>query len=1048
MSNNKHFADLLKVCSILPALAIMPAMAGSGLENIAILDYSETSDLYSMNSNGVVGSFDNYDASDRFEASVIFVGKGQELSISDGAVIKDNRAQVGGAIAITGKQPAATLNIGKDVKFINNTALFDGGAVGNYGNTIVANGVLFQGNKAQLAPTENNDQIGGGAISLGATSKTTLVDVDFVANESGYNGGAIGTRLADTSAGGKNDNSAAVLKIKEADFITNKANGYIDEKGNLIAGNGGAIYNTFYADVSIEGADFKGNYAAKNGGAIYNDGAVDTNGNGADMAVIDAEFEANTAKSSGGAIYNSGKLVIVDAEFEGNKSESWGGAIYNTSANGDLYVKDSEFLNNSAVNGAAISAGTSAKSTVIEDSLFEGNIAGGQGTVGLFAKGILANVVFKNNSVTAVDGDGAGALFLGSLATVDVNNANFQGNTSASRGGAIATRVAEMSNGSKNRNDGTLDIADSVFNGNVAATNGGAIYNTFYTSANSADNAYVAKSSFVNNKAQNGGAIYNDGTLDYNSKSASLALDNVSFANNIATDKGGAIFNGDGATVILSGDNTFANNVAGKGANDIYNDGVLNIASGTTVLSGGIQGNGVLTLSEGATINIGNTTISQDTMNIDGIVKASVLSNRSYGRLIANTNDGLKIGDNAELHLSVGGVGEYDMFGGVNATFKNVTFGDSYLVEQLDNGVIKVTTKSVDNLAADTGLTTQAAGAIASLANSSSDKVQHISLALQEALNSGDVKVVESAAKKLNPEDKPVAQSIASSVQNQVLSLAAGRMAGGAAMGRAGGDIPQENGFWMHGLFNKTKQADNFHGYTRGVAFGFDTLIDGEYTLGGGLAINNSDVHSNGRGHTEIDSKTMFMYGQYKPSEWFVNAAVTYSMAEYTEQATVAGYVLTDEYDVDSYGAQVMAGYDFDTGVTTEFGVRYLHIAQEDYTKESGATVSAVDTDVLTTVAGAKYAFTIENDWAIQLKPELRAALTYDWLNDSDAAIVDMPGVATYKVAGENLNRLGAELGAGVTLDDKGLKVTLMYDLDLHKDYTSQTGMIKFRTQF
>ena len=29
MSNNKHFADLLKVCSILPALAIMPAMASN-----------------------------------------------------------------------------------------------------------------------------------------------------------------------------------------------------------------------------------------------------------------------------------------------------------------------------------------------------------------------------------------------------------------------------------------------------------------------------------------------------------------------------------------------------------------------------------------------------------------------------------------------------------------------------------------------------------------------------------------------------------------------------------------------------------------------------------------------------------------------------------------------------------------------------------------------------------------------------------------------------------------------------------------------------------
>ena len=34
MSNNKHFADLLKVCSILPALAIMPAMAETHTDNL------------------------------------------------------------------------------------------------------------------------------------------------------------------------------------------------------------------------------------------------------------------------------------------------------------------------------------------------------------------------------------------------------------------------------------------------------------------------------------------------------------------------------------------------------------------------------------------------------------------------------------------------------------------------------------------------------------------------------------------------------------------------------------------------------------------------------------------------------------------------------------------------------------------------------------------------------------------------------------------------------------------------------------------------------
>jgi outer membrane autotransporter protein len=103
---------------------------------------------------------------------------------------------------------------------------------------------------------------------------------------------------------------------------------------------------------------------------------------------------------------------------------------------------------------------------------------------------------------------------------------------------------------------------------------------------------------------------------------------------------------------------------------------------------------------------------------------------------------------------------------------------------------------------------------------------------------------------------------------------------------------------------------------------------------------------------------------------------------------------------------------------------------------------------LLTSVAGVKYSFAIENDWAIKLQPELRAALTYDLISEADAAVIDMPGVASYAVEGKQMNRLGGEFGIGLTADYQGLKVTLMYDLDLHKDYTSQTGMIKFRTQF
>ena len=173
-----------------------------------------------------------------------------------------------------------------------------------------------------------------------------------------------------------------------------------------------------------------------------------------------------------------------------------------------------------------------------------------------------------------------------------------------------------------------------------------------------------------------------------------LSGNNV-FSGNTAGEKGGAIYN-DGGIITMSGNNTFVNNFAKGGLNDIYNDGALNITGGTTTIGGGILGEGILTLAEGATLNIGNTTVKQSEIKIDGTVALSVLNNRSYGRLIAAA-DKLDVSETAKLQLSIAGVGEYNIFNGNYAGFKkeNITFGDSYLVEELDNGVIKVTTKLV-----------------------------------------------------------------------------------------------------------------------------------------------------------------------------------------------------------------------------------------------------------------------------------------------------------------------------------------------------------------
>ena len=1099
MSNTKSLADLLKVCSILPALAIMPAMADvqrlvvTPEDGEAVLEHGisgSTADTdggavevavgASLNIRG--GSFDNnsvYDANNMFGGAIWSYGK---LDV-DGTSFSGNSATSGGAIGTSTKSTGTTI---KNSKFTNNHAL-DGGAVSAFKSLSIENS-RFENNTAMYARDEfgnwkdvasgMNDPIGGGALALGAESETeiaTIAGTVFKNNKSGLNGGAIGTRLArvvgkdGAYTTGHNANSA---KLDIAATF----------EDNFAVRSGGAIYNSFYTDNGLDKGDgvtvagiFDDNKAGYRGGAIYNDGDLDDNEKGAVMTINGATFTDNEAGDSGGAIYNTGTLTINGGLFEDNEAGQWAGAIYNSGATdkkdlnmqdvatiqtaGDLTIKNAIFRDNSAIWGGAVVAGTSAKNTYVENTRFEGNEADEIGAMGMFSAGTLKNVVFYNNTATSTDAlsDGAGALFLGSVSSTDVDgvlsDSVFDSNTSGTRGGAIATRAFKDGNNTA----ASLDIKNTMFKNNIAQTNGGALDNFFYHSATNADAVYMAGSSFVNNSALNGGAIYNHGSSSVQHASTSVSeqagaieINNAKFVDNSALNAGGAIYNEAGATVILSGNNLFSGNTAKSNAmNDIHNMGTLNIVGGTTKLGGGVSGNGALVLAEGATLDIGTSTIAQGTIELNGTVKASLLSS-ARGNTYKYFVGDVTVGDTALFELNVGAVGTYNIWNGADVKLSQVTVGDIYEIAGLDANGLQVVTKSVADIADAVGISSQAAGAIASLANANSGKAHQVSLALQEALNTeGGAEYVERETKKLNPTDKPVAQAAAASVQNQVLSLTSGRMAGGISVGRAGGDErSQENGFWMQGLFNKSKFADAFHGYTRGVALGADTLIDRKWTIGGGLAFNSTNVHAKEGAHTDIDSKTLFLYGQYKPSKWFVNATATYSMSEYTENKTVAGFGLGATYDVDAYGAQVMTGYDFASGITTEAGLRYLHVAQEDYIDDRDAQIMATDTDFLTGVAGLKYAFAIENDWAIQLRPELRAALTYDFISDDTATTVVMPGVESYAVNGERLSRIGGEFGIGLTAQYKGIEVSLMYDLDLHQDYTSQTGMIKFRGQF
>lgn len=976
------------------------------------------------------------------------------LNVGSGTVFKNNKGDIGGAISIAKK--VGVLNVADNVTFEGNTSIYDGGAIGNYGGAVISKNAVFKNNHANIGldgsvVTSDSQPIGGGAISMGVNGQLDIVSGVFEGNTSGYDGGAIGTRRT-LQPSEKTDEGFANLgnyiKISgETKFIGNHATGKTSDikNGSKVGGNGGAIANTF-ATTEISGTTFTKNTAAANGGAIYNHKFINADAEGTDtglggvMTIRDSVFGENTATTWGGAIFNSGTLTLGDGvSFTGN-SAKFGGAVWN---DGKMEIAaGTKFVGNNSEKaaGALYNSSTGTLGNLI-GIVFENNTAAMGGAI--------------NNSKTSAGIKGG---------TIDlISESRFIGNSGGkSQGGAI-------------RNQGTIStIEKSVFDSNVAG-NGGAINNGTWGSLVEG----IYQTTFINNTAiaaggnHQGGAITNasyigtiDGAVFESNRAGKIGgaianvtpqdggvgiaeiknIANSTFTGNIAGENGGAIYNVERGKVTLSGKNTFTGNMAGGVGNDIYNLGKLTVSDGTTTIDGGIAGDGALTIADGATLNIGTTTVQQKELTLDGTVGATIVGANNYGKLLAETYKG-----NGKVSLNVATTGTYNIFGENANEYTVVDAGAIYDVTKGDNGAITIATKKVEEIAKETGLTDIAANTVAALANVDNDLANIASLNAQQALRNGDTDYVEIESAKASPVDKPVVQSVAQSVQGAVMTLAANRMAGAptaGTMGRSGGDLSDADyGVWAQGMFNKSKFNGQFNGYTRGVSAGFDALIDKQYTIGLGYAFGHSDVHANGGRDTEIDSNSIFAYAQYKPSEWFVNAALNYTMSKYTETVDAFGVRLKSDYDTDAFGGQVMTGYDFASGLTPEVGLRYLHVTQDSYSNGLNH-VSSDDTDFLTGIAGMKYRFAIENDSVINWFPELRAAATYDFVSDKAMSTVTMPGAASYVVDGDRLSRFGGEFGIGLTAEYNGLEISLVYDLNLHKDYTSQTGMAKFRYEF
>lgn len=262
-------------------------------------------------------------------------------------------------------------NIAGDIKFTNNSATANGGAIYNMStgalvNISAADGytTTFEGNTAG---------INGGAIASqgsAGTEDTTAINITgdtvFKNNTSNTYGGAIYL-----SASTMNLNSDGLGTL---DFSGNKSvnleggaiymlnnsilniGGNTTFSGNTAGTSGGAIYftsGTLNLDSSNGDIEFTDNMATNYGGAIYNFGdtlnIINTNGN--------IKFDGNSSGIAGGAISNAGILTIGGgSEFVNNSTTYYGGAIYNDNILilDTTYGGDINFSNNTSQMGGDI----------------------------------------------------------------------------------------------------------------------------------------------------------------------------------------------------------------------------------------------------------------------------------------------------------------------------------------------------------------------------------------------------------------------------------------------------------------------------------------------------------------------------------------------------------------------------------------------------------------------------------------------------------------------------------------------------------------------
>ena len=555
----------------------------------------------------------------------------------------------------------------------------------------------------------------------------------------------------------------------------------------------------------------------------------------------------------------------------------------------------------------------------------------------------------------------------------------------------------------------------------------------------------------------------------------SLALvSDVSGNGNLNVKSSSALVDGNvsGSNLTFEADHSLSKLVSGT----IGDLASLNVNKGTLTYDAPTGKIGNLNVAGG--LDIGTNTVNATNVDFkdNSSLALRVAATDNYGKINA---DKIGIGNETTIKITldngvVGSEGETFKFlnsGNIDGEFTNkIAENGRYDIVQNKDGSFNVTQKNTtasDVVAEAGGTASNAATAEAweTINNSSnvSAQAKAVSTAiydLSQETSAAGKKAYVDALTAVAPEVAPMVQKTQTETANQVFGAVSTRLTGGSistgSEGMSSGDSNPDAAVWVQGMFNKSKlddtsKAKGFDADSNGVALGIEKFVNKDVKVGAGYAYTNTDIDGFMRS-TDVDTHTAILYGEYKPSNWYVNGIATYGWSDYSEDKNVAGVGVKADYDVETFGLQAMTGYDMQVkgfGFTPEAGLRYVHIKQDAYKDSADQKVSGNDSDILTGVIGAKVSKNFELSNGMNIKPEARIAATYDLFNDDVNSVVTLANGSAYAVDGEALDRFGMEFGAGVTAEvNDNVELSFGYEGKFREDYQDHTGLLNAKYKF